>query len=121
MLASRPEPLIYDAWTWELQRGLLAARLGGELFYDMASPNVPLLVPHPARPKPDLEVRRPQDAGPRRAATTPIATALDRALTPGSAQPRGQRASTACWQWGSEHAGTVHRHPMFDADAAAAL
>jgi penicillin amidase len=28
MLARRPEPLIYEAWIWELQRGLLADELG---------------------------------------------------------------------------------------------
>ena len=32
MLASRAEPLIYTAWIWELQRGLLADELGDDLF-----------------------------------------------------------------------------------------
>src|SRR6185369_13978161 len=44
MLASRPEPLIYSAWLWELQRGLLADELGADLFEAMATPNVPLLM-----------------------------------------------------------------------------
>ena len=43
MLARRPEPLIYDAWNWELERGLLADRLGDELFPDLAAPNLSLI------------------------------------------------------------------------------
>ena len=36
MLSSRPEPLIYSAWIWELQRGILGDELGDELMSSMA-------------------------------------------------------------------------------------
>jgi len=35
MLANRAEPLIYTAWIWQLQRGLLADELGADLFETM--------------------------------------------------------------------------------------
>src|SRR5260370_34532243 len=44
MLATRAEPLIYTAWIWQLQRGLLADELGEDLFETMAAPNVPLMM-----------------------------------------------------------------------------
>jgi penicillin G amidase len=108
MLARRPEPLIYDAWIWELQRGLLADRLGDDLFYDLASPKVPLLMrilrDHPEwcdNPKtPATETC--DDA---------IAAALDRALD-WIARREGPDIDT--WQWGNEHPA-AHRHALFDA------
>jgi penicillin amidase len=108
MLARRPEPLIYEAWIWELQRGLLAYRLGGELFYDMAAPNVPLLI-RILRDKPDWcdDPRTPA----KESCDDVIANALDRALA-----WIGQREGSDIdsWQWGSEHFA-AHRHPLFDA------
>src|SRR5581483_386922 len=44
MLAERPEPLIYAAWLFELQRELLADEVGDDLYADMAAPNVPLML-----------------------------------------------------------------------------
>jgi len=107
MLARRPEPLIYEAWIWELQRGLLADRLGDELFYDMASPKVPLLM--------RIVRDRPQWCdNPKTAATETcddaIAAALDRAL---DWITRRQGGDIDTWQWGNEHPA-AHRHPVFD-------
>ena len=95
MLARRPEPLIYEAWIWELQRGLLADRLGDELFYDMASPKVPLLM--------RIVRDRPQWCdNPKTAATETcddaIAAALDRAL---DWIARRQGGDIDTWQWGT--------------------
>ena len=108
MLASRPEPLIYTAWIWELQRGLLADELGDELFQTMAAPNVPLLL-RILRDKPDWC----DDRGTRQTETCDdaIALALDRAL---DWIARRQGADIESWQWGIEHPA-AHRHPMFDA------
>ena len=44
MLANRAEPLIYTAWIWQLQRGLLADELGEDLFETMVTPDVPLMM-----------------------------------------------------------------------------
>jgi len=107
MLASRPEPLIYTAWIWELQRGLLADELGEELFDSLAAPNVPLM----------LRIIREQpgwcdDGGTRQIETCEdaIALALDRAL---DWIARRQGPVVESWQWGREHQA-AHRHPMFD-------
>src|SRR3954464_3949714 len=76
MLARRPEPLIYTAWLLELQRGLLADRLGDELFPDLAAPTVPLLM-RILRDKPDwcdnAKTAQPESCD------DAIAAALDRA------------------------------------------
>lgn len=108
MLARRPEPLIYEAWIWELQRGLLADRLGDELFYDMAAPKVPLLM-RILRDRPDWcdNPRTPA----RETCDDAIAAALDRAL---DWIARRQGADIDAWQWGLEHP-VAHRHPFFDA------
>jgi penicillin amidase len=107
MLARRPEPLIYEAWIWELQRGLLADRLGDELFYDMAAPRVPLLI-RILRDRPDW-CDNPKTPA-RESCDDAIATALDRALDWIS---RRDGNDVESWQWGSEHLAT-HRHPLFD-------
>ena len=77
MLASRPEPLIYTAWIWELQRGIMADELGEELFQTMATPDVPLML-RIIREKPGWC----DDGGTRQTETCEdaIALALDRAL-----------------------------------------
>jgi penicillin amidase len=108
MLARRPEPLIYEAWIWELQRGLLAERLGDELFYDMATPRVPLLM-RILRDRQDWcdNPRTPA----RESCDDAIAAALDRALD-WIARRQGNDIDT--WQWGIEHPA-AHRHPFFDA------
>ncbi len=107
MLASRPEPLIYDAWITELQRGLLADELGEDLFNSIAVPNVPLMV-RILRDKPGWC----DDGGTKVAETceTAIALALDRALDWIS---RRQGPDMTKWEWGREH-HAVHRHPLFD-------
>ncbi len=107
MLASRPEPLIYDAWITELQRGLLADELGEDLFNSIAVPNVPLMV-RILRDKPGWC----DDGGTKVAETceTAIALALDRAL---DWIARRQGTDMTKWQWGREHFA-VHRHPLFD-------
>jgi penicillin amidase len=108
MLARRPEPLIYEAWIWELQRGLLADRLGDELFYDMATPKVPLLM-RILRDRPDW-CDNPKTTAPE-SCDDAIAAALDRAL---DWIARRQGAAIDSWQWGIEHPA-AHRHPFFDA------
>lgn len=107
MLASRPEPLIYDAWITELQRGLLADELGEDLFNSIAVPNVPLMV-RILRDKPGWC----DDGGTKVAETceAAIALALDRAL---DWIARRQGPDMTKWQWGREHYA-VHRHPLFD-------
>ena len=108
MLASRPEPLIYTAWIWELQRGILADELGEELYRSMAAPDVPLLL-RIIREKPGWC----DDGGTARAETCEdaVALALDRALTWIASR---QGPDIEGWQWGREHMA-AHRHPMFDA------
>lgn len=107
MLASRPEPLIYTAWIWELQRGIMADELGPELFQSMTSPDVPLLL-RIIRDKPGWC----DDGGTRQVETCEdaIALALDRAL---AWIARRQGPDIETWQWGIEH-DAAHRHPMFD-------
>ncbi len=107
MLTSRPEPLIYTAWLWELQRGILADELGEDLYQALASPDVPLLM-RIIREKPGWC----DDGGTRQTETCEdqIALALDRALD-WIARRQGPDIDT--WQWGREHLA-VHRHPLFD-------
>ena len=107
MLASRPEPLLYTAWLWELQRGLLADELGPDLFDTMAAPDVPLL----------RRIIRDQpgwcdDGGTSKIETCEdqIALALDRAVD-WIAQSQGSDMEK--WQWGVDHVA-VHRHALFD-------
>lgn len=107
MLASRAEPLIYTAWIWQLQRGLLADELGEDLFQSMAAPDVPLMI-RTIRDKPGW-----CDDGGTRATETcedAIALALERALD-WIARRHGPDMDK--WQWGSEHVA-AHRHPLFD-------
>jgi penicillin amidase len=108
MLARRPEPLIYDAWLWELQRGLLADRLDAELFYDMAAPRVTLLL-RILRDRPDW-CDNPKTPA-KETCDDAVATALDRAL---DWIARRQGNDIDAWQWGIEHPA-AHRHPFFDA------
>lgn len=107
MLASRPEPLIYNAWIAELQRSLLVDELGEELYGSLAPPNVPLML-RILRDKPGWC----DDGGTKQTETCEdmIAQALDRALDWIS---RRQGPDIAKWQWGREHQA-VHRHPLFD-------
>jgi penicillin amidase len=107
MLAGRPEPLIYNAWITELQRGILADELGDDLYATMATPNVPLLL-RIIRDKPAWC----DDGGTRRTETCEdqIAMALDRAL---DWIARRQGPDVDSWQWGPDHLA-VHRHPLFD-------
>ncbi len=107
MLASRPEPLIYTAWIWELQRGLLADELGDDLFASMATPDVPLLL-RIIHDKPGWC----DDGGTRQTETCEdaIALALERAL---AWIGKRQGPDIASWQWGREHVA-AHRHPLFD-------
>lgn len=108
MLASRPEPLIYTAWIWELQRGLLADELGDDLFDSMATPDVPLMT-RIIREKPGWC----DDGGTRQTESCEdaIALALERAL---AWIAKRQGPDIDAWQWGREHLA-AHRHPMFDA------
>jgi len=108
MLARRPEPLIYEAWIWQLQRVLLAERLGDELFNDLASPNVPLLT-RILRDRPDW-CDNPQTPA-KETCDDAIAAALDRAL---DWITRRHGSDIEAWQWGSEHPA-AHRHAIFDA------
>jgi penicillin G amidase len=107
MLASRPEPLIYNAWIAELQRGLLSDELGDDLYEALASPNVPLML-RILRDKPGWC----DDGGTKETETCEdmIALALDRAL---DWIARRQGPEVTNWQWGREHLA-VHRHPLFD-------
>ena len=107
MLANRPEPLIFTAWTWELQRGILGDELGDELRSSLAAPNVPLLV--------RILAQQPtwcDDGGTKaiESCEDAIAQALDRALAWIS---RRQGNDMETWQWGREHQA-AHRHPLFD-------
>ncbi|HTR84500.1 MAG TPA: penicillin acylase family protein, partial [Reyranella sp.] len=101
MLASRPEPLIYTAWIYELQRGLLAHVVGKELYDSLNYPNVPLMM--------RILRDRPQWCG--SSCDDTIATALDRALDGIS---RLQGSNIESWQWGREHPAAF-KHPLFDA------
>jgi penicillin G amidase len=108
MLANRPEPLIYTAWIWELQRSIMADELGEQLYQSMAAPDVPLLL--------RIINEKPawcDDGGTREieSCEDTIARALARALAWISSR---QGSDMDKWQWGSEHVA-AHRHPMFDA------
>jgi penicillin G amidase len=107
MLANRAEPLIYTAWIWQLQRGLLADELGEDLFQTMVMPDVPLMM-RIIRDKPGWC----DDGGTRPTETCEdqIALALDRAL---DWIARRQGPDIDKWQWGREHFA-AHRHPLFD-------
>ena len=107
MLARRPEPLIYEAWIWELERTLLADRLGDEIFPAFVAPDVPTLM--------RILRDRPQWCDNPKTPTVEscddaIASALERALD-WIAQRQGPDVES--WQWGREHIAT-HRHPLFD-------
>jgi penicillin amidase len=107
MLANRAEPLIYTAWIWQLQRGLLADELGEDLYQTMVMPDVPLMM-RIIRDKPGWC----DDGGTRPTETCEdqIALALDRAL---DWIARRQGPDIDKWQWGREHFA-AHRHPLFD-------
>ena len=107
MLARRPEPLIYTAWLWELQRGILSDELGPDLYATMAAPDASLL----------MRILREQPSWCDDGGTLPIETcedqialALERAL---DWITRQQGPDIDTWQWGLEHVA-VHRHPLFD-------
>ena len=107
MLADRPEPLIYAAWLFELQRELLADELGNDLYDDMAAPNVPLLL--------RILRDRPQWCDDRTTTAVEscddvIARSLDAALN-GIAAEQGNDIDT--WQWGRAH-DAARKHPLFD-------
>jgi penicillin amidase len=107
MLADRPEPLIYTAWLFELQRELLADELGDDLYSDMAAPNVPLLL--------RILRDRPQWCDDRSTTAVEtcgdiIARSLDAALN-GISDQQGNDIDT--WRWGQAH-DAAHRHPLFD-------
>ena len=107
MLASRAEPLIYTAWIWALQHGLLADELGEELYQALAMPDVPLML-RIIRDKPGWC----DDGGTTRTESCEdaIALALERALDRLTAD---QGADMTKWQWGKAHPA-AHRHPLFD-------
>ena len=109
MLASRPEPLIYTAWIWELQRGLLADELGDDLFdLDGDTQRAADAAHHPRQARlvrrrrhaPGRELRRRDRAGARARAR------LDR---------QAGRAPTSTAGNGAASISAAHRHPMFDA------
>ena len=107
MLANRPEALVYNAWLVELHHGIFADELGEDLFADMATPNVTVL----------LRVLREHHAWCDNRTTTAIescddviATSLERALD-GIARLQGPDIDK--WQWGREHLA-AHRHAIFD-------
>lgn len=107
MLASRPEPLIYTAWLYELERRLVGTKVGDELYRSMAAPNVALMLRILAeRPQwcDDSTTNRPESCD------DTIAAALDDALD-GIVRRQGPEIET--WQWGREHVAAF-RHPLFD-------
>jgi penicillin amidase len=107
MLANRAEPLIYTAWLYELERGLVAGKVGDELYASLSAPNVSLMLrilserpqwcDDPATPAPE-------------SCDDAIAAALERALD-GIARRQGPEIES--WQWGREHVAAF-RHPLFD-------
>ncbi len=107
MLAGRPEPLIYNAWLLELQRGLLADEVGPDLFRYVDRPDVPFIL-RVLRDRPkwcdDLGTK------PTETCDDIIAASLERALDGISRRQGGQIEN---WQWGREHLA-AHRHPLFD-------
>jgi len=100
MLANRPEPLIYTAWLYELQRGLIEHTVGKELYDDLTPPDVRLLI--------RILRDRPQWCG--TSCDDVIAAALDRALD-GISRQQGNNIES--WQWGRQHPA-AHKHPLFD-------
>ena len=107
MLAERPEPLIYTAWLFELQRELLADEVGDDLYADMAAPNVPLML--------RILRDRPQWCDDRTTTVIEscediISRSLEAALN-GIAHQQGDDIET--WRWGRAH-DAAHKHPLFD-------
>lgn len=107
LLANRPEPLIYNAWLMEVQRGVFAERVGPDLFANMATPNVEILL--------RVLHDRPQwcDSPSTQAVETcedMAAAALERAL---DMLTRLQGPQFENWQWGREHYARF-AHPLFD-------
>jgi penicillin amidase len=107
MLATRPEPLIYAAWLMELQRGLLANKVGSELYADMSSPDV-TIIRRILRDRPQWCDDRSTPAA--ESCDEIVSAALDRAL---DRIARLQGNDMESWQWGREHAA-AYRHPLFD-------
>ena len=107
MLAGRPEPLIYDAWLMELQRGLLADEVGRDLYSDLATPNIPFIL-RVLRDRPEWCDDR--GTKPTETCDDIIASSLERALD-GIARRQGPQIES--WQWGREHLA-AHSHPLFD-------
>jgi penicillin amidase len=107
MLAGRAEPLIYTAWLFELRRGLLADKLGADLYVDLATPDAPIIL-RILRDRPQWCDDR--STKPTETCDDAIAAALDRALDGIAAR---QGPDMANWQWGHEHQAT-YRHPLFD-------
>ncbi len=107
MLANRPEPLIYTAWLFELQRRLLEGRVGAELYPAMTAPNVAQML-RILRERPqwcdDPATTQPESCD------DAITAALDKALD-GIARRQGSDMET--WQWGRDHVAAF-RHPLFD-------
>jgi penicillin G amidase len=107
MLATRPEPLIYSAWLMELQRGLIANKVGDDLYADMTNPNVPLVL-RILRERPqwcdDVTTKATESCD------DVIVASLDRAL---DRIARRQGSNPDTWQWGSEHE-VAFRHLLFD-------
>jgi penicillin amidase len=107
MLANRPEPLIYTAWLYELERRLVAGKVGDELYANLAAPNIALLL--------RILSERPQwcddpaTPGPE-SCDDAIAASLERAL---DSIARRQGPDIETWQWGREHVAAF-RHPLFD-------
>jgi len=107
MLASRPEPLIYTAWLFELQRALMADAVGDDLAYSLAAPDVPLIM-RVLRDRPEWCDNRTTKA--TESCDDVISASLDRAL---DSIARLQGGNIDAWQWGVEH-DAAHKHPLFD-------
>jgi penicillin amidase len=108
MLAGRPEPLIYESWLRELQRGLLADEVGADIYSDLETPNVPF-IQRVLRDRPEWCDDRGTKA--TESCDDVIAAALDRTLD-GITRLQGPQIDT--WQWGREHLA-AHTHPLLDA------
>ena len=114
MLARRPEPLIYDAWIWRAAARPAGRRLGEELFRRHGRAQRVADPAHPARQA--RLVRRPHAPDGRdlrRHRSRPRSSGRS------TGSPAAQGTDIESWQWGSEHSA-AHRHPLFDARAAAA-
>jgi penicillin G amidase len=107
MLADRPEPLIYTAWILELQHGLLADKVGPDLFDNLSAPNVPLIM-RILRDRPEWCDDR--TTTPVESCDDVVAAALERAL---DNITKLQGANIDIWQWGREH-DAAYKHPLFD-------